>query len=168
MNHFLFVVTLFPVVFMFHDFEEIIFLKSWYNKNKQWLSLKYHFIPNRLFVHLENISTTNFALMVAEEFILVSVITYLSILVNNFYFWLGLFMAFSVHIVVHIIQWIVVRRYIPAIATSLVCLPYCFYTMLEVVNTNKFTVAEILLCTIGGVIAVSINLMLIHKICSRL
>lgn len=168
MNSFLLVVTLLPVVFMFHDFEEIIFVKSWFNKNGQWLAEKFPFLSKTFFSHIENTTTANFALMVAEEFILVSLITYWGILSGNYYLWLGVFMAFSVHIVIHLIQWIVVRRYIPVIVTSLLCLPYCIFGMMQILYLNEFTGTEIVVCTLIGMILVVLNLLLIHRIFSRL
>lgn len=168
MNSFLLVVTLLPVVFMFHDFEEIIFMKSWFNKNGQWLAEKFPFLPKTLFSHLENTTTANFALMVAEEFILVCLVTYLGILSGNYYWWLGAFMAFSVHIVIHLIQWIVVRGYIPVIVTSLLCLPYCIYGIVQILHTNEFTGIEIAACTLIGMVLTALNLLLIHRIFSRL
>ena len=168
MNRFLLVVTLLPVVFMFHDFEEIIFIKSWFNKNGQWLAEKFPFLPKTLFSHIENTTTANFALMVAEEFILVILVTYWGIFSGNYYLWLGAFMAFSVHILIHFIQWIVVRKYIPVIVTSLLCLPYCIYGMMQILQINEFTGTEIVACTLIGIILVVLNLLLIHKLFSRL
>src|SRR5699024_12826108 len=41
--------------------------------------------------------------------------------------WLAIFTAFAFHILVHIIQWIIICKYIPVIITSLLALPYIFW-----------------------------------------
>jgi len=55
MDNYSTIIWLLPIVFMIHDFEEIIFFKSWMNKNKDYLIEKFpkiskHFLPR--FVNL--------------------------------------------------------------------------------------------------------------------
>jgi hypothetical protein len=99
-------IAVFPVVFMFHDFEEIIFFKTWLTKNSDFLKEKFPEISRRILPHLEKLSTAAFSLAVAEEFILISIITFTSIWLKNYFLWFAIFIAFSLHLVAHIIQWI--------------------------------------------------------------
>jgi hypothetical protein len=59
-------VTLFPLIFMFHDFEEIIFMKSWLVKNSDYLQNRFPVFSKQI-LKLNGISTSAFALGVAEE-----------------------------------------------------------------------------------------------------
>ena len=63
------IVWLLPIVFMIHDFEEIIFFKSWITKNKDYLSGIIPEFSKRLLFRLEKLSVPAFSLAVAEEFV---------------------------------------------------------------------------------------------------
>ena len=82
MNNIQVIIWLFPMLFIFHDFEEIIFMKAWINKNKAYLLKKFPGLPQKLLSHLDNITTSSFFLGVAEEFIIISIITIISSLMK--------------------------------------------------------------------------------------
>lgn len=158
------IVLLLPIVFMFHDFEEIIFFKSWITKNKGDLSKKYPKLSKRFFARFENLSVQGFTLVVAEEFILLSIITFLSIILESYLFWLGIFMGFFIHLLVHLIQWIVFRKYIPAIYTSIISLVYCVYSLGFILSNNLFEIKDIIIWTFIGFGIVIVNLLFAHKL----
>ena len=158
------IVWLLPIVFMFHDFEEIIFFKSWITKNKETLSEKFPKLSKRFFVRFENLSVQAFSLAVAEEFVLLSAITILSIVFESYLLWLGIFMGFFIHLFVHLIQWIVFRKYIPAIYTSVISLIYCFFSLKFILKNNLFEPKEIVIWTFIGFGIVVINLLFAHKL----
>jgi len=158
------IVWLLPIVFMFHDFEEIIFFKSWIAKNKKTLSEKYPKLSKRFFTRFESLSVPAFSLAVAEEFVLLCVITVLSILYESYLLWLGVFMGFFIHLFVHLIQWIVFRKYIPAIYTSIISLIYCFFALNFILKNNLFETKEIVIWTFIGLGIMVINLLFAHKL----
>jgi len=164
MNNIVFLISLLPVVFMIHDFEEIIFMKSWMRKNKNYLINKFPRIGVRIVKLFEPMSILSFIIAVAEEFIVLSLVTYLSIYYNSYYIWLVIFMGFFIHLIVHIIQFLVIRRYIPAIVTSVLAMGYCIYVFLEIVKINLFDYADILICSVSGIIIVGLNLLFAHKL----
>ncbi|QVK16885.1 HXXEE domain-containing protein [Mycoplasmatota bacterium] len=84
------VIWLFPIVFMLHDFEEIIFMKWWIQRNRLVLLKKFSKISK---VYNE-FSTEAFALAVSEEFIILFLITLGSIIFNWYYLWLGVLIGF--------------------------------------------------------------------------
>lgn len=63
------VVLLVIVIFMFHEFEEIVFIKPWLSRQRNNLRVSSH-----LFSAMRNISTSTIALLIAEEFIFFSCI----------------------------------------------------------------------------------------------
>jgi hypothetical protein len=79
----------------------------------------------------------------------------------------GIFMGFTLHLLMHVVQWLVLQRYIPAIVTSLLALPYCGYTLLVVVRQNIFQPDEIAIWTVVGVVVVAFNVLLAHKLGER-
>ena len=158
------IVWLLPIVFMFHDFEEILFSKSWIAKNKETLSQKFPKLSKRFLARFENLSVQAFSLAVAEEFVLLSVVTFLSVTLESYLFWLGIFMGFFVHLLVHLAQWIIFRKYIPAIYTTIISLAYCFFSLNFILKNNLFEVKEIIIWTFIGFGIVVINLLFAHKL----
>ena len=158
------IVWLLPIVFMIHDFEEIIFFKSWISKNKGYLSGKFPKISKQFLKRFDNLSVQAFALAVAEEFVLLSIVTILSVAFDWYLLWLGIFMGFFIHLFVHVIQWIIFRRYIPAIYTSLIALVYCIFSLKFIFENNLFETNQIIFWTFIGFGIMIINLLFAHKL----
>jgi len=158
----MFLYTLLPVIFMLHEFEEMIFLKIWLHRDKDYLHNNFPKIGPRIYSQCSKFTTSGFVFMVAEEFIIISVLTYIAILIQNMYIWLALFMGFAIHIIIHIIQWIIYRKYLPTIVTSFLVLPYCVYGFMEFLNNETLEIVSIIICSIIGMVGVFINLKLIH------
>ena len=153
-------IWLFPILFVFHDFEEIIGCKLWVTKNGAAITLRF---PKIAFI-FNNFSTEGFALAVAEELVLILIIcglTFTGIRVFNL-LWLGTFIAFTLHMVVHIGQAIVLRKYIPAVATSILLLPVCVWIAIECVREIDGSAVEIVAYSFVAAIAVGANLFLAH------
>ncbi|MDC9367331.1 HXXEE domain-containing protein, partial [Clostridioides difficile] len=115
-------IWLFPLLFIFHDMEEIIGFGIWLKKNKSMLDKKYPFISKVY----ENYSTEGMAFAVFEEFIFCIIFCILTVITENQYvylLWLGSFIAYTLHLVIHIGQSIIIRKYIPSLITSIICLP---------------------------------------------
>jgi len=167
MDKFNTIIWLLPIVFMIHDFEEIIFLKPWISKNKDFLKEKFPKITKRFLVRFDHLSISAFALAVAEEFVLLSLITVGSVLFDNYLLWLAAFMGFFVHLLVHMAQWIILKRYIPAIGTTFIALIYCTYSLYRIIADNLFQISEIVLWTIIGFGLVGVNLVFAHKLAEK-
>ncbi|MHB8128522.1 MAG: HXXEE domain-containing protein [Mobilitalea sp.] len=159
------IVWLFPILFIFHDFEEIIFMKPWVTKNRQYLSKRFPILSKKLLSHFDNISTSAFVLGVAEEFVLISIVTVISFTRNWFFLWVGLFIAFALHLIIHCIQTIIFRRYVPAIITSIICLPICIYFIQNIMQL--FPLGTIILYSIISFILMVGNLVFMHKVMVR-
>lgn len=162
MNEFQIVVWLLPIVFMIHDFEEIIFFKPWVNKNSPYLKKRFPFLVKRLLPRMEALSVAAFSVAVFEEFVLLSIITFAAFYFDYYSIWLAVFMAFFIHLFIHIIQWMVLKRYIPAIATAILALPYCIWGFIIVLRSHLFTVSEIILLSLAGVFFMVLNLLFAH------
>jgi hypothetical protein len=155
-------IWLFPLLFMFHDFEEIIFMRAWIGKNKSNLSERFPVLSKKLLPHFENMTTSAFALGVAEEFILISIITFVSYMTNWYSLWIGSFIAFTLHLLIHCFQALIVRKYIPVIVTSVICLPICIYIIKQIIQISSLN--TIILYSILCFIIMVINLFVIHKV----
>jgi len=73
-------------------------------------------------------------------------------------------MGFFIHLLVHLAQWIILRRYIPTIITAFISLIYCGFTLTYILREGIFQTTEILLWTVIGFTIIAINLLLAHKL----
>ena len=152
----------FPLLFIFHDLEEIIGMRIFLDRNEDMLQRRFPKI-HRLF-H----GTTNegFALAVAEEFVVFTIIALVALWIDNqlvWNIWLGGFLGLTFHYVVHIVQSIVLMKYIPALATSIICLPISIYILKQCLMTltgDAFT--NIWQIAVGVAVAAA-NLVCAHK-----
>ena len=77
MSHLKFLIAMLPVVFMLHDFEEIIMFKPWLVKNREELKSRFPKFENSLTKRSYfEYSTSAFAVAVMNEFALISLVTF--------------------------------------------------------------------------------------------
>lgn len=164
MSDFLYIVWLFPIIFMFHEFEEIIFFESWIKKNKGYLSERYPKLAKQLLSRIEGLSVPAFTVAVAEEFLLLNIVTVLAVIFNWYLLWLAIFMGYFIHLLVHIVQCLIIRRYVPGICTTILSLIYCIYSLWFILNNNLFSISETLIWTFIGCAIVFVNLIFAHKL----
>lgn len=151
----------FPLLFIFHDFEEIIFMKPWLNKNRESLTKRFPAIVSKLYGHFDRITAEAFALGVAEEYVIICAVTAAAFFTGWYGLWLGLMIAFTLHLLIHCVQAAVVRGYVPALLTSLVCLPPSIWILTKTVTLEPVWV--IALCTAAGTLLMLTNLTAVHK-----
>ena len=73
---------LFPIIFMFHEMEEIIGLRIWLDKNRD-IVRKY----NKVSMLYQNFSNEGFSIAVLEEYLLCIIITCISIFFKTYIVW---------------------------------------------------------------------------------
>lgn len=154
---------LLPVAFVVHDAEEVLFLPGWLRRNRDFLTERFPAL-SRLVPHLEAVSPRRFAAMAAEELALLLVVTLYAQFTHDFFPWLALFLAFGVHLTVHVAQWIAVGRYVPVVATAPLCLLYCGWGLAVVIDSLLFTPGEFLLCGVAGCAVAAVNLLVMHRL----
>lgn len=150
-------IWLFPLIFIFHDMEEIIGIGIWLKRNKVLLDEKYPAISKTY----ENFSTEGFALAVFEELIVSIAFCILALMTNNeysYYLWLGGFISCTLHFVIHIGQSIVIKQYIPATITSILCLPISIWIIVKSIIELNGSMINIILFSIIGIVIVALNL----------
>lgn len=153
---------LFPIIFMLHELEEIIGFRLWFEKNKDVIN-KY----NRLSKIYQNFSIEGFSVAVLEEYLLCIVITGVSLYFNEYIVWLGAFIAFSLHLFVHLIQSIFLRRYIPSFLSSVILLPISIVIIEKVIENSAYKPSYILIASILCTLVMLLNLIFVHKIMEK-
>lgn len=150
----------FPILFIFHDMEEIIGFGLWLTKNRKFLDNKYPKISNTY----KPYSTEGMAAAVMEELVLCLVICLISRFTGFYGLWIGAFMAYTVHLVIHIGQSIVIRKYIPALITSLICLPISIWVIACSITLLSYSVSNVIVYSLIGIVAIAGNLEIAHWI----
>ena len=130
---------LFPVIFMLHEMEEIIGFGPWLDKNQAILD-KYP----RIAAAYEHFSPSGFAVAVLEEYLVVIIITGASLYFANYLVWLGAFIAFSLHLLIHLIQSILIIK--------------------QVIDQTNYSLLSLLIWTLLGLIFMVVNLAFAHKL----
>lgn len=152
------IIWLFPLLFIFHDLEEIILLRYWTSKNASFIKEKVPKFP------ITKNSTPSFAIAVTEEFLIIILISLITRFTDWYLLWIGFFIAYTIHLIIHIFSALYIKRYIPSLITSLICLPICIYLLFIIMEQTSYTASQILLFSIISIVVMYINLFFIHKI----
>lgn len=131
---------LFPILFMLHELEEIIGFKLWLEKNRNFVE-RY---PRLRRLH-QNFSIEGFSVAVLEEYLLCIAMTGVSLYFNEYLIWLGTFIAFSIHLFVHLIQSLLLRRYIPSLVSSVILLPISILIIAKAIEELSYKPSVILI-----------------------
>lgn len=158
------ILFLFPIVFMIHEFEEMIMVEKWMRKHRYELSERFPDLAKRI-DWLMRINTRSFTIIVLEEFLIVSGLTITSILTESIICWYFAFAAFGIHLLIHLLQFFIWRKYIPAIATTILCLPYCIWAFLE--SVQILVPSQLSLYAVIGIAVAGINLLCMHRLMSN-
>ena len=101
---------LFPALFMLHELEEIIWMPSFVKK----LSAQF---PDIRF--LSYYTPLTFNAIVMEQLLLLMITLYLSYQSNNYTIYTTIVIAYIYHVFGHLIQTIVIRKYVPGLLTGI-------------------------------------------------
>lgn len=157
----LYLVLPFPVAFVFHDAEEVAVQHRWMLAHEKKLVKRFPWFQP-IVKRLSRLGTKGFVVAAVEELAIILAST-AYVFVQGAYameIWSALFMAFSLHLLVHIVQAVVVRGYVPGLFTSFLLLPYAWYGVYSIHLAMNLT--EMLMWGIVGVIFMVTNLMFAH------
>jgi hypothetical protein len=118
--------TAFPVVFMVHDFEELCFLESWIARNLDYLRSR---AIGRNWVALAGRRTSALAVTIMLMFWFVSATSVLSVAFGLYALFAAAMLVFAAHNAAHILQSVVLQKYVPAAGTSAITIPYPLYVL---------------------------------------
>ena len=159
-------IWLFPLAFLLHDLEELLLFESWSKKNAGLIMERVRprvpaFLEKQLGTVL-NKSTRQFAIPIALIFILTCVSSFLAVQFGQYAFFLMAASLFFMHAFMHIGQAILMRKYIPALITSLVVvLPYGIILFWNLLASHITSLSVLLIdCVVAIIIAVPFILIL--------
>ena len=156
-----------PLAFVLHDAEEIAVQHRWMRAHGAELARRFPKFK-AIIARLGALGTGAFAIAAAEELVVLLAAT-AYVLVGGAWaaeVWGALFLAFSLHLIIHVVQAAMVRGYVPGLATSLLLLPYAAFGVWSM--SLVWSVPKILALAVAGSIAVAANLRLAHGLGLRL
>ena len=153
------------VLFMIHEFEEIIFIKKFIEKNKVVKDMK-----NELFVKKKESypSTETTSLMIAEEFIILSTLLFIASEFNMYEIALSLFIVYIAHLVPHIYDALRYRKFSPGSLTSFIIFPLGILIIWNVILNKEINLIIFILCVIISGFLMILNLLFLHKISKKI
>ncbi|MEO3946548.1 HXXEE domain-containing protein [Gorillibacterium sp. CAU 1737] len=122
-------VWMFPVLFLFHDFEEILTVEKWgaqYRDRLPQMPIR----MQRVFGPSFHTTTHRFAQDVLYVFSLITGATFLAVFSPWIWPFLGLMAIFFLHVFTHVFQSIYFKGYTPGVGTAVgLVLPYSYYVL---------------------------------------
>jgi len=161
------IMWLFPIVFMIHDFEELIMFKPWVKKNAPFMKKKFPRLAARMLPHMEGLSTSSFAFAVLGMFLIVSTVTFVSVQWDLYVLWAGAVIGYFVHLLAHIAQFVAVRRYVPVVITSVVTAPYCLWALVEVDARHPLPPGPTIVLSVVALVVIGAGIALLHILAAR-
>ena len=153
------------VLFMIHEFEEIIFIKKFIKKNKVVKDMK-----NELFVKKKESypSTETTSLMIAEEFIILSTLLSIASEFRMYEIVLSLFIVYIAHLVPHIYDALRYRKFSPGSRTSFIIFPLGILIIWNVILNKEINLIIFILCVIIIGFLMILNVLFLHKISKKI
>ena len=150
-----------PLAFLFHDIEEIAKRKRWARINVDRIGGMF---PNvrPMLVHLRDMSHRSFCIIVAEELLLISIAVICAIYGPSMTPLFALTWGFCIHLLVHVVQAMAIRGYVPGLITTIMLMPYIGIAVTDMLQ--QFCWQQNLLYAVLGIIAIIINLFTMHAI----
>lgn len=165
MNNMNFIVWMLPIIFMIHDFEEIIMVEIW---GKRYLKKINEVWPKRqpfALKYVNKCQTPTFSIGVEVEFLFFSLISWFSVAFHHYFIWYAAMLGFILHLVIfHILMCIQFKNYVPGIVTSIVFFfPSIFYAY-TAAKLLVYNISTILLAFLVGIILLLVMLPVLHKL----
>ena len=154
-------ILLLPIIFIFHDMEEVVGFCHFFRKNP-WLYDRFPKVMNAY----RGITNEGMAAGVYEEFIPFFGISLLAYYFPNkvlYALWFGIFLSLAGHFIVHIGHTIYLKKYIPSFATSVICLPLSVGILLRCAGSMTFDVITITII-VASILLMMANLKLAHAL----
>ena len=158
-------ILLLPIIFIFHDMEEIIGFGWFFRRNPQ-MFIKHPHIT----AAYRKFTNEGFAAAVYEEFIPffgLSLLAYYSPGRVLYGIWFGMLLCLTGHFVAHIAICIYVGKFIPSLITSIICLPLSLLIVIRTFGLIAFDTLTVISAALT-VPAMMLNMKLAHWLMSAL
>jgi hypothetical protein len=162
-------IWLFPMAFMFHDFEELILGELWLRNNAAEIKTRLkHRVPAFLAKQIGTVfdkSASELAFPISLIFGLTCIASYLAVEYELYGFFLLASGAFFLHGFMHLGQALILRRYVPAVLSSvLIVIPYGLVLYWRLMNTGIVDISELLIYFLFAVVLTIPFILMMHNV----
>lgn len=165
-------VWLLPIIFMLHDFEEIIMAEIWSKRYKKKIDMTWPKMKPFALNYVHICQTPTFSIGVEIEFLIFSLISLLSVIFDSYFIWYGAFLGLALHMLfLHIGLCISFKKYVPGIITSIIFLPVSIFLLIKAEGLLSYGIGTILLGFLLGIALIIIMIPALHRFmgpCSNL
>lgn len=159
-------ILIFILSFTIHEFEEVLYLPRWLDKNKNLLSQK---LKNKFFHKvISHMDITKFGLIVLEEYVLLILLLIYITISGKYILFVGILLGYTLHIIGHIVQSLILKKYISGLFTAVVSGIISIILAIIIIKKLDFLVMDIFITTIMIFISLVINLFICHALVQNL
>lgn len=146
-----------PILFVIHDFEEIIMVPKWVSVHKKELSTK----KKPLFGGVSNGSVL--AVGVLEELLILVGISLYSMYssFNSLYFYVMI--VYTVHLILHLVFCLQYHTYVPGMVTAIIQIPFLFISIYRLFLDIEPTLFSLLGNSLLLFCLLLLNVLALHK-----
>lgn len=158
---------LLPILFMLHDFEEIIMIEAWKQRNRICSTHETNNFLSTKIPYSDMRSTASFSIAVAIEFFLLSITSLYSAITGTYYIWFSLMFAVTFHYIIHLKMCIDCKGYVPGITTAVVFFPVSIAILLYAAQTAGFTFFTLSISIAAGILFGVLLIKCLHGLMAR-
>ncbi|MGG3561873.1 HXXEE domain-containing protein [Neobacillus rhizosphaerae] len=162
------VIWLFPLAFLLHDFEEIIFVEAWFEKKYVKVFGR---VPRRargFFEEFSHTTAAKFSIPVVMQLIMYIIAAYLAVEQQTFAFLVGFNVILFLHVFTHIGQSLYFRTYALGVGTAvLIIIPYTLYLFYRLLQARVIGFRDIFTNAPYGLLTI-IVVLIGHKVASKI
>jgi len=148
-------IWLFPISFLIHDFEEIIFVDSWF---KKYYAKFLPRVPNRMkstFQDLARTTSARFSIPVFFQFIMYVVASFIAVEQQIYGPLIGFNLILFLHVFMHIGQSLYLQVYALGVGSAIcITLPYSIYLFYRFLNERIINLYDLAISAPFGILTV--------------
>lgn len=122
--------------FLFHNFEEIIMLMPWMRKNNPLMHKSNAWFAEKYKKIVAHYSTPSLATMGGLYALLIIIPILVTVELKLYSVYIGILIAYGFHLLIHFIEFALIRDYIPMIFTSFFSAAYVIVTLHDLAVTK--------------------------------
>ncbi|MDN6022664.1 MAG: HXXEE domain-containing protein [Lactobacillus sp.] len=149
-----------PLLFIFHDFEELVLVPYWLLNHDSYIGKKQLFGG----VHHSDI----LAIGIWEEFCIYLLLSTVANLINYPLLVVAATLPYLLHLIAHCIFSIIKHAYVPGVVTSIIEIPITTLYLLALIKLTHIAIWLWFVVPIAVFVAFAANLQFIHIIMSRI
>ncbi|WP_334075855.1 MULTISPECIES: HXXEE domain-containing protein [Paenibacillus] len=155
---------LFPVTFLFHDFEELLTVEKWATRHRDHLDDTLPDFFKKILGSSLRMNTLHFAKDVFAVYTIIVVATGLAVFFHVYLLFLAALHLYFLHVFTHVGQALYLKKYTPGVITAVFpVLPYSLYAYYRLLSEGVVGLGDLIWALILMLIIVPVALFLLIR-----